>query len=210
MVEKFKLIYKASFQPELIEEILKEGTIMSFDAGHLLLEFGTYVRSIPLLIDGSIKIMRQDEKGHEILLYFLRPGETCAMTLSCCLGHKKSEVKAVAETPITIMNIPVYYMEEWSSKYKSWRIFVFDNYHAQMMNAFKAIDNIAFSKLDYRLVDYLKQKREINDSNSITVTHQEIANDLNSSRVVISRLLKRLEIDQKIELKHNCIEIIAL
>ncbi len=210
MAEKFKTLYTPLFGPELIQEIENTSTLRNFETGFTLIEYGEYVRSIPLLIKGSIKIIRQDHKGNELFLYFLHPGETCAMTLSCCMGRKKSGIKAVAETPVSLINIPVQKMEEWSGKYKTWRNFVFENYHNQLMSAFQVIDSIAFTKLDMRLIEYLKNRWKIAGSNSIKTTHQEIANDLNSSRVVISRLLKKLENKHKIQLNHNCIEIINL
>lgn len=207
MTEQFNNIYGPLFQPQLLEEIEEYASVKEFEADSELLGFGEYIRSIPLLIDGTLKIMRQDDKENEILLYFLHPGQTCAMTLFCCIRHQKSEVKVVAETAITMAHIPVQKMEEWSSKYKSWRNFVFKNYHHQLMSAFKVIDSIAFSKLDIRLKEYLIRKKEITGESRIKTTHLAIAKDLNSSRVVISRLLKKLENVKKIQLHHNCIEI---
>src|SRR5690625_2230141 len=132
------------------------------------------------------------------------------MALSCCIGYTNSMVKVVAETPVEVVNIPIQKMEQWSSKYKSWRDFVMKSYHKQLMDAFETIDIIAFSKLDERLKIFLKNKQEINNKNEIKITHQEIAKNLNSSRVVISRLLKKLENENHIELKHNRIKIINL
>lgn len=210
MVENFKKRFRPLFQPALMEELESVGVYKKMDAGTTLMAYGDYVRSVPLLISGTIKILRADDAGNEILLYFLNPGETCAMTLVCCNGHKKSEIKAVAETDLELMLLPVQKIEEWSTKYKSWRNFSSETYYNQLMNAFKAVDIMAFSKLDERLLTYLKNKKEIAAQNQVKITHQEIANDLNSSRVVISRLLKKLEQEDRIELKHNYINLTNL
>src|SRR5690625_300895 len=210
MNEKFQEIYGIHFEPELLKEIEEVGTPLSLDSEKTLIESGNYVRSIPLVIEGTVKILRVDQEGNELLLYFLHPGETCAMALSCCIGHTKSKIKANSESQVEVIAIPVQKMEEWSSKYKSWRNFVLKSYHKQLLDAFSTIDTIAFSKLDERLKNYLKNKQEIANNKALKITHQQIANDLNSSRVVISRLLKKLENDNHIILKHNQIEVVAL
>ncbi len=202
--------YGGQFQPELIEEIDKVAIFKEVKTGEELIKVGDYIRSMPLILTGAIKILREDENGDELLLYFLEKGDTCAMTLACCIGNKKSEIKAVAETDATLLMIPVQKMEEWSSKYKSWRNFVFDSYHHRLMEVLQSIDSIAFSKLDDRLLKYLQHKKKFFKSNLIEITHQEIAQDLNSSRVVISRLLKKLENQNAIELHRNSIKLIAV
>jgi|SRR5690625_908206 len=210
MTKKLIKIFGPVFEPELISEIEQIGNQRTLTGENILIASGDYVRAIPLVLEGNVKVIRVDEEGNELLLYFLHPGETCAMALSCCLGYTKSMVKVVAETPVEVVTIPIQKMEEWSGKYKSWRDFVLKSYHKQLMDAFETIDTIAFSKLDERLKLYLENKQKISGSNQVRITHQEIANDLNSSRVVISRLLKKLENDNHIILKHNLIEIISL
>ncbi|TXK74788.1 Crp/Fnr family transcriptional regulator [Mesonia sp. HuA40] len=200
--------YQSLFQPELIAEIEDVGVIKEVKAGEELIQVGDYIRSMPLLLDGAIKISRVDEDGYELLLYFLERGETCAMTLSCCVGHKQSEIKAVAELNSTLLMVPVFKMEEWSSKYKSWRNYVFESYHNRLMEVLSAIDNIAFTKLDERLLRYLESKKKINRSVHLEMTHQEIASDLNSSRVVISRLLKKLEYQGYLKINRNSLELL--
>lgn len=202
--------YGSFFQPELLKEINEIAIQKEVKAGEELIKYNDYIRSMPLILKGSIKILREDENGDELLLYFLEKGDTCAMTLACCLGDKKSEIKAIAEIDSTLLMIPIQKMEEWSSKYKSWRNFVFDSYHHRLMEVLQSIDNIAFSKLDSRLIKYLEHKKEVFNSNYIEITHQDIASDLNSSRVVISRLLKKLENQKKIELYRNAIKLIAV
>ena len=165
---------------------------------------------MPLLVSGAIKILREDEDGDELILYFIEQGDTCAMTLSCCLGNSKSEIRAIAETDTKLIMIPVAKMEEWLGKYKTWQKFVLQSYHNRMSELLEAIDTIAFLKMDERLFKYLKDKAMVNHNELIHVTHQQIARDLHTSRVVISRLLKTLEIDGKIELHRNNIKVLDL
>lgn len=207
MAKKFEQFYGDYFQPELMKEIQKVAVPKTVKAKTHLLEIGDYIRSMPFVLSGSIKTLRKDPEGSEIFLYFINPGETCAMTLSCCLGHKKSEIKAVAQTDVELWLIPIQKMEEWSGKYKTWRHFIFENYHKQLIRSLETIDKIAFKKLDQRLLTYLQEQRKIMRTDDLKITHQEIANDLNSSRVVISRLLKKLENKNGIEIKHNLIKL---
>ena len=163
---------------------------------------------MPLLLNGAIKILREDIDEGELLLYFIEKGDTCAMSMTCCMGQSKSEIKAVAENDGQVIMIPVSKMELWLGKYKSWSNFVFNGYNNRLKEMLLAIDNLAFMKLDQRLLKHLRDKSKINNSIYINATHQEIANELNTSRVVISRLLKALENDGKIKLHRATIEII--
>lgn len=198
------------FEEALLSEINQVGTIKEVSAGQKLMEIGDYIRSMPLLVSGAIKILREDEDGDELLLYFLERGETCAMTLTCCMGHTKSEIRAIAETDTKLIMIPIQKMEEWTGKYKTWRNFVFQSYHDRLEEMLKTIDSIAFLKMDKRLLKYLKEKVHITGSKTINNTHQEIAYELHTSRVVISRLLKKLEKLGKIALHRNSIEVISI
>ena len=210
MKEELKLNYGYLFEDELLEEINTVGVYREVSEGSKLIEIGDYIKSMPLLISGAIKILREDNKGDELVLYFLERGDTCAMTLTCCLGDTKSEIRAVAETDAKLVMVPVKKMEEWMSKYKSWQNFILASYHDRMKELLEAIDTIAFLKMDQRLFKYLKDKAMVNHDEVIQVTHQEIAHDLHTSRVVISRLLKTLEIDGKIKLNRNSIKVLQL
>lgn len=196
------------FEDELLQEIDNIGVLKEIKEGEMLMDIGNYVTAMPLLISGAIKVLREDEDGDELLLYFLESGHTCAMTLSCCLGHKKSEIRAVAETDTQLIMIPVQKMEEWTSKYKSWRNFVFNSYQTRLDEMLETIDSIAFMNMDERLWKYLQEKVRINNSKTILNTHQKIAYDLHTSRVVVSRLLKSLEKQGKINLQRNAIEVL--
>ncbi|MCM8571125.1 Crp/Fnr family transcriptional regulator [Gramella jeungdoensis] len=210
MHEELKEAYGFLFEKELLDEIMEVGTLKKVKAGEVIIEIGDYVTGMPLLINGAIKILREDKDGDELLLYFLERGDTCAMTLSCCLGRTKSEIRAVAETDTTFVMIPIAKMEEWTSRYKSWRNFVFAAYHARLSEMLDTIDAIAFLNMDQRLMKYLRDRAKINRDDEIQSTHQQIAYDLHTSRVVISRLLKKLEIEGKISLQRNQIKVIDL
>lgn len=200
--------FEEIFEKELIEEIKEVSQIMEFKQDDVLIDFGQYMRGMPLLIEGAIKIMREDFDEGELLLYFLEKGDTCAMTMSCCMGNNKSEIRAIAENDGMVLMIPVQKMEEWLGKYKSWRAFVFNSYNNRFNELLSAIDSIAFKHMDERLEDYLLEKAKVNNTNIITQTHKEIAYELNSSRVVISRLLKAMEKEGKLKLNRNNIEIL--
>ncbi|APS39456.1 MULTISPECIES: Crp/Fnr family transcriptional regulator [Salegentibacter] len=210
MLQELKEAYGFIFEDDLIEEIAQVGSLQYVVAGEKIIEIGDYVKMMPLLMEGAIKVMREDKDGDELLLYFLERGDTCAMTLSCCLGQTKSEIRAVAERDTKLIMIPIEKMEEWTSKYKSWRDFVFESYHARLNEMLETIDTIAFMNMDQRLMKYLQDKAKINQNEVIAATHQQIAYDLHTSRVVISRLLKKLEIDGRIKLQRNSIEVLEL
>ncbi|AUC81759.1 Crp/Fnr family transcriptional regulator [Lacinutrix sp. Bg11-31] len=202
--------YGYLFEDELLQEINEVGIYKEIPQGSKLIEIGDYIKSMPLLVEGAIKIIREDEKGDELVLYFIEQGDTCAMTLSCCLGSAKSEIRAVAETDTKLIMIPVEKMESWLGKYKTWQKFILKSYHDRMTELLEAVDTIAFLKMDERLFKYLKDKAMVNHNDVIIVTHQEIANDLHTSRVVVSRLLKKLEINGDIKLNRNNIKILEL
>ena len=199
--------YQGIFEEELIDEIADVAQMVSFKEGDVLIEIGKYIKTMPLLLEGAIKILREDFDAGELLLYFIERGDTCAMTMACCVGDKKSEIRAVAENDGVIAMIPVAKMEEWMGKYKSWRSYVLESYNSRFNEMLNAIDSIAFMHMDERLLNYLFERQKITGSLIINKTHQEIANELNSSRVVISRLLKALENEGRIKLNRNSIEI---
>ena len=210
MIEELKANYGYLFEEELLLEINKVGTYKDIPEGYKLIDIGDYIKSMPLLVSGAIKVLREDENGDELLLYFLERGDTCAMTLSCCLGQSKSEIIAVAETNTKLIMVPVQKMEEWLGKYKSWQRFILQSYHDRMTELLQAVDTIAFLKMDERLFKYLKDKAMVNHDDIVHVTHEQIAQDLHTSRVVISRLLKKLALSGKIELQRNNIKVIDL
>ncbi|MBT8222726.1 MAG: Crp/Fnr family transcriptional regulator, partial [Eudoraea sp.] len=151
-----------------------------------------------------------DDDGDELILYFIEKGDTCAMTFSCCMGTGKSEIRAVAEVETNLLMIPIEKMEEWLSKYSSWRKFILDSYHTRLSELMETVDTLAFMKMDERLLKYLRDKAMVTQNEVIHATHQEVAHDLHTSRVVVSRLLKSLENEGIIKLHRNQIEILHL
>lgn len=210
MQQALELHYGYLFEPELLEEIKSVGLYKKVLQGEVLMAIGDTVTNMPLLLQGVIKILREDEGGDELLLYFIERGDTCAMTFSCCLGRNKSEIRAVAETNAEILMIPVQYMELWMGKYKSWQKFILDSYQARMKELLETIDTLAFLKMDERLLKHLQDKAKVTQDDLIYATHQEIAYDLNTSRVVVSRLLKKMENEGKIKLFRNQIKVLLL
>lgn len=207
MIQELKSSYGRQFEEALINEIAQVGTFKEVQAGQKLMDIGEYIKGMPLLISGVIKVMREDPDGDELLLYYLEQGDTCSMTMSCCIGQTRSEIRAVAETDARLIMIPVRKMEEWIANYRSWRNFVFESYNNRLNELLQTIDSIAFMNMDERLANYLREKMRVNEDDIIRNTHQEIAYDLHSSRVVISRLLKKMEQMGMIELHRNYIKI---
>ncbi len=164
--------------------------------------------TFPLSLPGAIKISRETKKGDEIVLYFLERGDTCTITFGSGIQSNKSKVRGIAEKDSELIFIPVEKLEEWMIKYASWRSFVIDSYDLRLNEMLEAIDTLAFLKMDERLYKYLVDKVQIMRSTELHTTHQEIAIDLNTSRVVVSRLLKQLENEGRIKLFRNKIEIL--
>ena len=195
------------FEKELLNEIQKVGQIKKVIKGDLMIDLGEIISYIPLLLEGAIKVVREDESGEELLLYFVEFGNTCAMTLNCCLENTASEIRAICEADTSLIMIPVKFMDQWLTNYPSWRKFIFDNYQNRLNELLKAIDALTFLRLDERLEKYLLDKSKVAQSNQLSITHLEIATDLNSSRVVISRLLKKMEKQGFLILGRNTITI---
>jgi len=206
--EKLEEFYSVVFEKELLDEIIKVGTYKKVKENELLLDIGDTFHHIPLILTGAIKISRETKKGDEIVLYFLERGDTCTITFGSGIQSNKSKVRGIAEKDSELIFIPVEKLEEWMIKYASWRSFVIDSYDLRLNEMLEAIDTLAFLKMDERLFKYLTDKVQIMRSTELHTTHQEIAIDLNTSRVVVSRLLKQLENDGRIKLFRNKIEVL--
>ena len=199
---------KHLFESDLLDEIQRVGIHKKVPKGALMIDIGESIRYIPLILDGVIKIVREDDLGGELLLYFVEFGNTCAMTLNCCLDSSKSEISALCESDVSLIMIPVNLMDLWLTMYKSLRTFIFDNFQSRLNEMLKTIDALTFLKLDDRLRNYLEGKFKHSNENKLHITHLEIANDLNSSRVVISRLLKQMENEGHIKLGRNTLSLL--
>ena len=192
----------------LQEEIATVGKVTEFSAGTVIMDVGQYVKLVPLVIEGAIKVSREDEDGHELFLYYLQGGQTCSMSFTCCMMNKKSEIRTIAEENTKMIGIPIRYVDEWMTKYQSWKNFVMQTYDFRMMELVRTIDSIAFHNMNERLLAYLDKKAKATHSKVINATHQEIAYDLNASREAVSRLLKQLENDGRVKLGRNKIELV--
>jgi CRP/FNR family transcriptional regulator len=197
------------FEKALLEEITRVGTLREVPADFELMDIGEPIKGVPLMLSGAIKISREDINGDELLLYYLEEGDSCTITMAWEMGQQKSQIRAVTELPSQIIMVPLSAVEDWSSRFPSWRKFIFQSYHKRMEELLATVDSIAFDQLEKRLWAYLVEKKRVIKVNTLSITHQTIAKEMHSSRVVISRLLKRLEVDQKIRLHRNAIELIA-
>ena len=199
--------YSEIFEKELIDEIISSGIYRTIESGGTLIDIGDNMTHIPLILAGAIKIIREDKNGDEITLYFLEKGDTCAISFVNCINRTNSMFRGIAEKETEGIFIPVNKVDEWLKKYETWRHFIIDSYHMRLIEMVESIDSLAFMKLDDRLLKFLTDKVKIMKDNVLIITHQEIADDLNTSRVVVSRLLKQLENEGKVKIRRNRIII---
>ena len=203
-IDSFPIFFEDGLKKEL-NSVSKRFTL---PAGEIIMDIGQSIDHIPLVLEGSIKILREDEEGNEIFLYYLEAGHACATSITCCMSGQRSTIRAIAEDDTKYLAIPVQYSDEWMLKYKSWKNFVMNTYAERFEELLKAVDQLAFKKMDERLSKYLHDKADLHESCEIHISHQEIAYDLNTSREVISRLLKQLERIGSIKLGRNRIIIL--
>jgi CRP/FNR family transcriptional regulator len=206
--QKLNDCYSEIFEKELIDKIVKVGHFDKIKSGELLIDIGSDMTHIPLILEGVVKIIRKKENGEEIVLYFLERGSTCAISFVNCINNEKSIFKGIVETTIEAVFLPVEYIDEWLAKYKSWRHFIIDSYHFRLLEMVESIDGLAFMKMHQRLLKYLTDKVKISDNSDLKITHQEIADDLNTSRVVISRIIRQLHNENKIYSTRNKIRVL--
>lgn len=202
------ILTRLGLEDGLVDEIAQVGRLMSIRADQPLISPGMRATAMPLVVSGTLRIMREDADGNEIFLYYLEGGDACAMSISCCLGNQMSQFKAVAETDTVLWMVPMDMVDEWMGKYRSFRKFVIDSYQERFDELMQTVDSIAFMNMDERLMKYLLDKKQSSGSYVIHKTHEQIAQELNTSRVVISRLLKKLEREEKVELFRNRVEIL--
>jgi CRP/FNR family transcriptional regulator len=202
---------KYSFlEKELQNEILSVGIKKTFEPNEIIIREGQFISSFPLVLNGSVRVSRTNNDGNELLLYYLSENEICAMSLTCCMAHLTSNINAIAEEQTEVLLIPVEMLDAWISKYPEWKQFVMHTFQRRFRELIETVDSIAFLKLDERLVKYFIDKNQNSGTTTYTGTHQELALQLNSSREVISRLLKKLEKDGKIKLSRNFIDFSGL
>lgn len=183
--------YSNILEEELLNEICKVSNYATLKKGELLIDIGDEMNEIPLLVNGTIKISRK-EKGRELALFFLERGDTCAISFANCIYRSDSIFKGIVEQDVEMFLLPIDKIEKWLVKYESWRHYIIDSYHYRLLEMADSIDNLAFLKMRERLLKYLKNIAKTSKESTIEITHQEIANDLNTSRVVITRLIQEL------------------
>ncbi len=198
------------FEKELQNEILSIGVKKNFEANEFLIREGQFISSFPLVLNGLIRISRTNDDGNELLLYYLKGNEVCAMSLTCCMTKVTSNINAVAEEPAEVIMLPVELLDSWISKYPTWKQFVMQTFQNRFRELLDTVDSIAFMKLDERLIKHFKDRNLNSGATTFTGTHQDLALQLNTSREVISRLLKKLENDGKIKLSRNFINFSKL
>ena len=198
------------FEPELRLAISLEGRITELDEGDDMIREGQYIKSFPLLLEGAVRVCRKDDEGRELLLYYLNPGDVCVMALTCCMGHTKSNIRAVTESIVTYIQIPIPCLDLWMAQFQSWKEFIMYAYRKRFDELLETIDSIAFKNMDERLIKFFSDRYRTSGISIYSGTHQEIAYLLNTSREVVSRLLKKLEHDKKIRISRNKIDFTDL
>lgn len=193
---------------DLLQEIIEKSARKTVKKGEFLIQKGDYIKGLPIILSGSIKISRIDDEGHAMFLYYIEKGKTCAMSITCCLGQTRSMIEAEVEEDVELLMIPLAQSEEWMGRFKSWRSFILSSYSNRMDELLTALDEIAFRQLDERLMNYLEKKAEVQGSKEIHITHSKIAHELNSSREAVSRLLKKMEKSGSVSLGRNLIELL--
>lgn len=196
------------FQTLLKEEISQYGQLKKFPAGSVIQQEDSYIKAIPLVLNGSLKVMRTDPQGHEMLLYYITPGESCIMSFLGGIHNETSKVKAIVEEDAEILFIPVEKASEWVKKFPEWSDFIFRLYHKRFEELLTAVNAIAFQKLDSRLLQLLRQKAELYQSKEIKITHQQLADELGTAREAVSRVIKQMENEGLVKLARNKITIL--
>jgi CRP/FNR family transcriptional regulator len=198
-----------NFEPNLIQDILDNAILKEVNSGEIVMRTGQHLSSAMILLNGTLKIYREGDEGGEFFLYYINSGEACAMSLTCLNHQEKSQVAAIAVEQTTILFIPMTKVNEWIRIYITWSDFVINTYRTRFEDALLVLDNVAFRGMDERLEFYLKKQVENCGCNDLQINHQTIANDLNSSREVISRLLKKMEQRGILILHRNHIEFLG-
>ncbi len=205
---ELRKVYSHLFESELLNEMEEKSMVFTAAAGQGLIKMGQTITVVPMMLSGTLKVSRENEEGMELVLYYVKAGEGCAMTFSCGMMTKPSQVKGMAEEDLSMLCIPVPIMEEWMQKYPSWKKFVMGTIVNEYLEIIKNVDEVTFKKMDERLINFLKGKSKLSDSSLINLSHQQIADEMGTNRVVISRLLKKLENENRLLLFRNQIKLL--
>ena len=194
--------------PDLKEKLYQYSIIKNYQEGTTVLRENSNIHSIPIVTKGSIKVMRTDDEDKEILLYYIKPGESCIMSFLGGLHQETSKVKAIVEEDAEILFLPIDKVTILMKEYPQWLEYIFKLYHKRFEELLEVVNAIAFKKVDERLLLLLNKKVELTKSKVIQITHEQLANELGTARVVISRLLKQLEDEGKLKLGRNKITVL--
>jgi CRP/FNR family transcriptional regulator len=194
----------------LLDKLKAEGTVKTFQPDSVIIEENDYIKNVPIVLSGSIKVFKQDEDGREILLYYINPGESCVMSFLGAACNGTSKIRAVVEDKAEVLILPVHKAIELIKDNPAWLEFIFQLYNRRFEELLDVVNAIAFTKVDQRLLEFLKKKAKMLGSNEITITHQQVADELGTAREVVSRLLKQLEKENKIALSRNKITLTSL
>lgn len=192
----------------LKEELYRHGIQKNYPAGSVIINENSYIRSIPLVTSGLLKVIRTEDDGREILLYYIKAGESCIMSFLGGMHNETSKIRAEVEEDVEILFLPVEKVSRFIKEYPEWLDYIFRLYHKRFEELLEIVNAIAFKKVDERLLELLKKKSSLSGSSSVSVTHEQLANELGTARVVVSRLLKKLEEDGKVELGRNKITLL--
>lgn len=193
---------------ELRKKLFDLSTLKTLKKGEVMMSENSYIRSIPIVISGSLAVIRTDDEDKEILLYYIKPGESCIMSFLGGMHNEKSKIKAVAEENTEILFLPIEKVRILIKEYPQWLDYIFRLYHKRFDELLEVVNAVAFKKVDERLLALLKKKVDLTGSKTIEVTHEQLANELATARVVISRLLKQLEDDGVVALGRNKITLL--
>lgn len=196
------------FSQEVIQLLQEHGSMQTITEGTIMMRTGQYVKNTIIVLKGSIKIYREDEDGGEFFMYYLLPGQACAISMICATKRETSQITAKAVEDAEVLTIPLQLMDKWMMEHRSWYEFVLDTYRKRFEEVLLVVNSIAFKAMDERLELYLQRQKDVCQCNDIQLSHQEIATDLNTSREVISRLLKKMEQKGLIELHRNHISFL--
>ncbi len=194
--------------PDFRKEIEASQSLKMFPAGSVILDINSYINYIPLVISGSIKVIRTEEDGREILLYYLTPGESCISSILSGLTQDTSKVKVIVEEDAEILMISLQQAKDWLKKYPEWTDFIFSLYQRRFEDLLEVVNSVAFQKVDARILHLLNQKSQLYKSKELAVTHQQLADELGITREAVSRVLKQIETEGRIKLSRNKITLL--
>lgn len=202
-MENLEQITEFKSSPELVEKLYKHSIQKNYEAGSIILNENAHIRSIPIVTRGTLKVIRTEEDGREILLYYIKAGESCIMSFLGGLHNETSKVKAEVEEDAEILFLPMDKVSLFIKEYPQWLDYIFRLYHKRFEELLEIVNAIAFKKVDERILALLNRKAELTGNKTLNITHEQLANELGTARVVVSRLLKQLEEIGKVKLGRN-------